>query len=138
MAVYSPAQYEFKSSFLSEVVRACQQNPLPTIIGGDFNIMKNSKVKNNAKYNDRWPFLFNAVDSFDHREIGLTGCQFTWANCLPVPTYEKLDRVLMTTEWEFEYPLVTVHGLDRGVLDHTPLLLNTECLLSRGMQSSSN
>ena len=46
-------------------------------------------------------FLFNAViDSFDLREIDLTGRQFTWANSLSIPTYEKLDRVLMTTEWE--------------------------------------
>jgi hypothetical protein len=31
----------------------------------------------------------------------------------------------MTTEWEFKYPLVTVHALGRGVSDHTPLLLDT-------------
>ena len=31
----------------------------------------------------------------------------------------------MTTEWEFKYPMVTVHALDRGVSDHTPLLLET-------------
>ena len=52
------------------------------------------------------------------------GRQYTWANSLQNPTFEKLDRVLMTTEWEFKYPLVTVHALDRGVSDHTPLLLD--------------
>ena len=31
----------------------------------------------------------------------------------------------MTTEWDFKYPLVTVQALDRGVSDHTPLLLDT-------------
>ena len=31
----------------------------------------------------------------------------------------------MTTEWEFKYPMVTVHALDRGISDHTPLLLDT-------------
>jgi len=31
----------------------------------------------------------------------------------------------MTTEWEIKYPIVTVHALDRGVSDHTPLLLDT-------------
>ena len=41
------------------------------------------------------------------------------------PTYKKLDRVLMTTEWELKYPLVTVHALDRGVSNHAPLLLET-------------
>jgi len=126
VAVYGPVQEEFKTSFLTELVRACQQNPIPTLIGGDFNIMRNSREKNNDRFSDRWPFLFIAViDSFDLREIDLTGRQFTWANSLPHPTYEKLDRVLMMTEWEFKYPLVTVHALDRGVSDHTPLLLDT-------------
>ena len=31
----------------------------------------------------------------------------------------------MTTDWEFKYPMVTVHALDRGVPDHTPLFLET-------------
>ena len=53
------------------------------------------------------------------------GRQYTWANSLQNPTFEKLDRVLMTTEWEFKYSLVTVHALDRGVPDHAPLLLDT-------------
>lgn len=35
MAVYDPAQEDFKSPFLAELVCACQQNPLPTLIGGD-------------------------------------------------------------------------------------------------------
>ena len=55
----------------------------------------------------------------------MTGRQYTFANSLPDPTYEKLDRVLMTTEWEFKYPMVTVQALDRGVSDHALLLLDT-------------
>jgi hypothetical protein len=126
MAVYGPAQDEFKPAFLAELVRTCQDNSWPTLIGGDFNILRNSKEKNNNRYSERWPFLFNAViDSFDLREIELTGRRFTWANSLPCQTLEKLDRVLMTTEWEFKFPLVTVQALDRGVSDHTPLLLDT-------------
>jgi hypothetical protein len=126
MVVYGPAQDDFKTAFLSKLVCTCQQNPLPTLIGGDFNIIRNNKEKNNDRYSDTWPFLFNAViDSFDLREIELSGRQFTWANSLPTPTYEKLDRVLMTTEWEFKYPLVSVCALDRGVSNHTPLLLDT-------------
>jgi hypothetical protein len=40
-------------------------------------------------------------------------------------TYEKLDRVLVSTEWELKFPKVTVHTLAQGVSDHTPLLLDT-------------
>lgn len=125
MAVYGPAQDDFKTSFLAELVHTCQQNHLPTLLGGDFNILRRSTEKSNDRYSSRWPFLFNAViDSFDLR-VDLTGRQFTWANSLSSPTFEKLDRVLMSTEWESKYPLVSVHALDRGLSDHTPLLLDT-------------
>jgi hypothetical protein len=72
----------FKTTFLSELVRACQQNHLAyNLLGGDFNIIWHSKEMNNDRFNDRWPFLFNVViDSFDLQEIELTGRQFTWAN----------------------------------------------------------
>ena len=77
---------------------------------------------------DLWPLLFNAViDSLDLREISMVGRQFTWANSLPEPTYEKLDRVLMDADWESKFPLVSVRALERieGLSDHAPILLST-------------
>jgi hypothetical protein len=69
--------------------------------------------------------LFNAViDGLNLKEIQLTGQKYTWANNLANPTFEKLDRVLITTEWEEKYPITTVCALSRDVSDRTPLLLN--------------
>ncbi|RLM69761.1 hypothetical protein C2845_PM17G02720 [Panicum miliaceum] len=133
MVVYGPAQDEFKSTFLSELVRTCKQNPLPTLIGGaGLQHYETQQGENKNNFNSRWPFLFNAViDSFDLREIDLSGLKFTWANTLLDPTNEKLQRFLMTTDWEFKYPMVMVQALDRGVSYHAPLLLQwpeTKCL----------
>jgi hypothetical protein len=44
---------------------------------------------------------------------------------MPVPTFERLDRVLVCGEWEQKYPLATVDALSREISDHTPLLLCT-------------
>jgi len=55
----------------------------------------------------------------------MSGRQYTWANSLQTPTYEKLDRILMATEWEEKFPLSNVIALTRDISDHTPLLLNT-------------
>jgi endonuclease/exonuclease/phosphatase family metal-dependent hydrolase len=126
VAVYGAAQPEFKESFLAELVQTCDNEKLPLCIGGDFNIIRNSSEKNNDRFEGRWPFLFNAViDSLDLREIEMFGRKFTWANSCRVPTYERLDRVLVSTEWEQNYPLVTVEALNREISDHTPLLLST-------------
>ena len=78
-------------------------------MGGDFNIIRGPNEKNNDWYDDRWPSLFNAViNSLDLRELELSGRNFTWANSLPQPTFERLDRVLVSTEWEFKFPRATI------------------------------
>jgi hypothetical protein len=60
----------------------------------------------------------------------MIGRQFTWANNLPEPTYEKLDRVLMDSDWEDKYPMVSVRALERieALSDHAPILLTTGSL----------
>jgi hypothetical protein len=40
VAVYGAAQDEHKPAFLSELVRICEDEPLPMIVGGDFNIIR--------------------------------------------------------------------------------------------------
>jgi hypothetical protein len=49
----------------------------------------------------------------DLREVSMIGRQFTWANSLPDPTYEKLDKVLMDADWESKFPMVSVRALER-------------------------
>jgi hypothetical protein len=97
------------------------------LVGGDYNIMRNSSEKNSDRYHARWLFLFNVViDGLNLKEIELPGRKYTWTSNLANPTFKKLDRVLVTIEWEEKYTLTTVQALTRGVSDHTPLLLNTE------------
>jgi exonuclease III len=125
VVVYGAAQLEFKESFPTELVQACRGECLPVCIGGDFNIIRNTSEKNNDRFDERWPFLFNAViDNLELREIEMSGRRFTWANSRRVPTYERLDRVLISPEWEQQYPLVRVEALNREISDHTPLLLS--------------
>ncbi|XP_024310192.1 uncharacterized protein LOC112268600 [Brachypodium distachyon] len=124
--VYGAAQNIHKSDFLAELVRICESEPLPLVVGGDFNIIRRQEEKNNDNFNARWPFIFNAIiESLDLREIVLSGRQYTWASRRDIPTYEKLDRVLTSVDWEQKFPLVTVHALTRASSDHTPLLLDS-------------
>lgn len=106
---YGAAQDEHQSAFLRELVNLAKDNPYPMLIGGDFNILRYQEEKNNDLFDTHWPFLFNVViDSLDLREACMSGRQFIWANNRSVPTYEKLDRVLMDTEWELKFHMVTV------------------------------
>jgi hypothetical protein len=76
-----------------------KEETLPFIIGGDFNIMRKPEDKSSGDFDNKWPSLFNVViESLDLREIVMTCRQYTWAGSGDNPTYEKLDRVLVSTE----------------------------------------
>jgi exonuclease III len=137
VAVYGAAQDRHKSSFLAELVRICENETLPLLVGGDFNIIRRKEEKNNENFHARWPFIFNAIiESLDLREIALSGRQFTWANRRTTPTYEKLDRILARGEVEQKFPLLSVRALTRSGSDHTPLLLDFGSLAHGGKNTN--
>ena len=53
VAVYGAAQQEFKSNFLSELVRICDSETLPILVGGDFNLIRRQDEKKNDRFNAR-------------------------------------------------------------------------------------
>jgi hypothetical protein len=88
--------------------------------------MRKPEDKSSGDFDTKWPSLFNVViESLDLREIVMTGRQYTWAGAGHNPTYEKLDRVLASTEWEINFPLAKVEARDRNISDNTPLVVST-------------
>jgi hypothetical protein len=85
--------------------------------------MRTPEDKSSGDFDSKWPNLFNAV--IESLEIVMSGHQYTWAGLGDNPTFEKLDRILVSTEWENQFPLATVEPRDRNISDHTPLMLNT-------------
>jgi hypothetical protein len=97
--LYGPAQPQNKRAFLVELANTCAKESLPYLIRGDFNIMRSPDDKSSGAFDPRWPNLFNAViESLDLKEIAMTGRQYTWAGPGENPTFEKFDRVLVSTE----------------------------------------
>jgi hypothetical protein len=126
VVVYGPAQTP-KDQFLTELVHMVSHERLPTLMGGVFNILMHAHEKNKDNFEGRWPFLFNCViDGLNLHELEMFGRQFTWVNSLPNPTYEKLDRILISTKWELINMLSIVVALPWVVSDHTPLLIYSE------------
>jgi hypothetical protein len=133
VAIYGPAQSPQKEQFLTELVHMTSHERLPVLMGGDFNILCHAREKNKENFDGRWSFLFNCViDGLNLRELEMSGRRSTWVNSLPNPTFEKLDRILVSTEWELNHPLTTVVALPQVISDHTPLIIDT------GKPSSSN
>ena len=53
----------------------------------------------------------------------MTSGMYTWSNNQDIPILEKLDRILMSKDWEDLFPQVWVRKLPREVSDHNPLIL---------------
>lgn len=60
----------------------------------------------------------------------MNGGAYTWSNNQLDPTLEKLDRVLMSLDWEDIFPLTSLTKLVRSKSDHNPLILNTNEVVS--------
>ena len=124
--VYGPAQHQNKQAFSYELANTCSKESLPYLIRSDFNIMRRSEDKSSGVFDFKWPKLFNdVIESLDLKEIVMSGHQYTWAVPGDNPIFEKLDRVLASTDWEDKFPLSIVEPRDRDISDHTSLVLNT-------------
>ena len=55
------------------------------------------------------------IESLNPRELELSGRKFTWANSAECPTFERLDRILVSTDWEQKFPLSTVEALTKEI-----------------------
>lgn len=124
LVVYGAAHDDNKLNFLFELSRFCVSNQDPILIGGDFNIIRYANERNTGNGVHRHSGLFNTlIHTFELREMVMTGGMFTWSNNQEVSILKKLDRLLMSKEWEDLFPMAMVKKLPREVSGHNPLLL---------------
>jgi endonuclease/exonuclease/phosphatase family metal-dependent hydrolase len=126
IVVYGPAHENRKDEFLSELSLFCHAVDCPYFVGGDFNILGDITEKNKPCALPHSSSTFNSIiHTLCLREIHMLGGLYTWSNKQRNPTLEKLDRILMSPDWELLFPLVIVIRLVRDQSDHNPLVLDT-------------
>ena len=70
--------------------------------------------------------LFNSLIQFyELREIIMTEGLYIWSNNQECPVLEKLDRILVTKDWEHIFPQALVRKLPREISDHNPLIISS-------------
>jgi hypothetical protein len=79
--VYGSAYDEEKQDFIDELHDSMVESSDPLIIGGDFNLVRSYKDKNNGKVDQHWCDKFNEwINRSSLLEIKLLGRSFTWQN----------------------------------------------------------
>jgi hypothetical protein len=124
VVIYGPAYEENKKEFIDELHCIMGVWDGPTMLGGDFNIVRNQREKSNGLINFNLVELFNGwIDRWAMIDLKDPARGFTWTNNQERPIMATLDRVLVTTHWDAKYPLFMTKILPRGVSDHNPVMI---------------
>jgi len=68
--------------------------------------------------------VFNSIiHFFELRELIMSGGMFTWSNNQDPPTLEKLDKILISKDWEDFFPHAIVKKLPE-ISVHNPLIIS--------------
>ena len=104
--VYGPADHSRSPAFLLELKSKVERCSSPVVVAGDFNLIRSSDDKSSSNVDVPRMRMFNdCIADLALREIPRVGARYTWSNNRVDPVRSVLDRVLVSVEWEVEYPL---------------------------------
>lgn len=94
---------------------------LPWCVGGDFNeVLKMRERVGCRKVSRGMKQFIKFLDTNELVDLRMFGAQFTWKN------HNKLDRFLISTDFDAHYPSISAHVLGRPMSDHSPINLSCE------------
>lgn len=126
IVVYGPADHSYTQLFLDELSSKLSLVNLPTVLGGDFNLLRHPSEKNNSNFSWSRAEVFNEfISNFALHEIPRSGARFTWSNHQLCPVRCVLDRVFICARWDDLYPWASLIAESHIGSDHTPLVLDS-------------
>lgn len=96
---------------------------MPSLIGGDFNLVRFQQDKSNGVINHKWSDNFNAwINIWNLIEIKLFSRKFTGSNNHADLIMSAIDRIFCNTELDAMFPLGSCLALPRIGSDNTLIL----------------
>jgi hypothetical protein len=124
--VYGPTRDALRRLMWEELAGLKFLWELPWCIGGDFNVTLFHNERSGRVCRRRAVADFaDFAAEMGLMDLPLAGGVSTWANNL---SWSRLDRFLVSPEWELSYPGLMQKKLLRVCSDHTPIILMRGCL----------
>ena len=121
-----PDEDRDKVLLLEELEAIRDACPGPWVLTGDFNLILNEADKSNDKVDRANLRRFRrTVAALELQDLHLHERCFTWSNEHENPTLVRLDRVLVSLDWDTLFPNTHLRGLGSEASDHCALLLQT-------------
>ncbi|XP_077226279.1 uncharacterized protein LOC143859460 [Tasmannia lanceolata] len=96
----------------------------PWIIGGDFNTIQCPEEKTPiGRINTSMRKLSDFILDYELLDLPLEGDKYKWTNSQDRLVLGRLDRILLSKEWEELFPRISQRALSRPISDHNPIML---------------
>ncbi len=103
--VYRPPSWQHKEEFCSELAGLKGVCGGLWVICGDFNLTRNMQERRGRCWSIRLMAMFtDLINTLEMIDLPLGNENFTWSNMQNNPTLAKLDRFLISTEWDQSFP----------------------------------
>ena len=120
--VYGPIDNSARGLMWDELVGVHHLWNVPWYCIGDFNIVRfPSKRLGNPRLTPAMELFSEFVEDLNLIDLPLEGGSFTWSRGSAWPSMSRIDRVLVSHDWEEHFPDVTQRILSRPVSDHFPI-----------------
>nr|CAD1817240.1 unnamed protein product [Ananas comosus var. bracteatus] len=128
--VYNPTCPSLKATFFQEIRNTHDLSRGMWAALGDFNVLLSLHDKNEPPSNISDILHFGeVVNDTGLIDLPLLNKSFTWTNGRRNPTFERLDRALISQDWLLSFPRSTLKALPRPWSDHTLLILTAFTLV---------
>ena len=98
--------------------------PMAWCLVGDFNIIRYPCERLGCELFSPAMFAFSDfIDSNSLVDLPLEGASFTWFRDSGLPSMSRIDKALVSLNWEEHFENVSQGVLHRVISDHYPLLL---------------
>ena len=103
----------------------------PWCIGGDFNVVLSPNDRNlECRISPSMRRFNEILNELGLRDLPLQRGPFTWRGGHNNQRMSRLDRFLVTADWESQFSNATQSTLPRPVSDHCPVMLNSDGIKS--------
>jgi hypothetical protein len=122
--VYGPHTEESRQLCWEELSSVRQRWAAPWCIVGDFNAVRFPSERSGCTRFSPDMFAFSDwIDANHLVDLPLVGGRYTWSSGTTSPSMSRIDRVLVSLEWEAHYQDVLLKLLPKPISDHHPLLV---------------
>ena len=122
--VYGPSDDGQRASLWEELSQVRARWPMAWCIVGDFNIIRYPSERLGCESFSPAMFAFsNFIESNSLVDLPFEGASFTWFRDFGLPSMSRIDRALVSLDWEEHFENGSQRVLPCVIFDHYPLLL---------------